>query len=500
MSAQPPENMAQPETGPQLPQGKIVASAAASRDRSSGPAAEPTKTGQEVTVSPPRIYGTFWLDETEFALEVGAIQEVVNEPEAISAVPLSPAYLLGLFNLRGKIIPVVDLRKLLEFPDLDPTGGQPLERKVAIVEDGDHCVGLLVDHTGEVLNVHDAGRINFRPKQGQIKDVVIEGLINLDGGARIVQVLDPFEILNLKKVPRGEPADPDLKPEDTTSRGSRTNYISFQFGHTVCAIDLRNVEEVMDAPEITDSGLVHGCFIGITTLRGKVVPVADFRNFMGDGARLKSSRELPPKRKMLVIDTNGGPVGLLVYSVDSIISSFKDEVLRFTKLALPRAEVVSGCLIGKKNEVIMILDHDALRRDPELAETAQRCQEVHPPEKSARLVDRETVTSARLVFIIFNFGRPFALDTTQVSEVINVPDTLLNPPYAIDIIEGVMNIRGELITLIDPRKVYRMKAADQKGTKVVIFNHEDRKYGLLVDSVDEIVMTTQNKVDEPHDV
>ncbi|KZY36369.1 hypothetical protein A3731_15865 [Roseovarius sp. HI0049] len=201
--------------------------------------------------------------------------------------------------------------------------------------------------------------------------MVVEGLLKLRGGERIVQILDPCELLNLEKVPQGEALGHPA--EESASRGKRFNCLSFQFGHTTCAIDLRHVSEVMEAPEIMDSILVHDCFIGITNLRGNVIPVADFRKFMGDVADFKSTRETPAKRKMLIVQTDGGPIGLLVYSVDSIITCFEDEVLQFTKLALPRADIVEGCLIGAENEIVMMLDYEVMKRDRILVDTARRC-------------------------------------------------------------------------------------------------------------------------------
>lgn len=450
---------------------------------------EPTGTARVVRSQ--SIYGSFWLDDTEFALSAGVIREVVNEPARISPMPLAPAFMLGLFNLRGKIIPVVDLRHLLEFP-----ARQASERKVAIIEDGDHCIGIMVDRTGEVLNVHGASRVDFRPRKGRVKDVVVEGLLKLDGGERIVQILDPCEILNLEKIPRGEVPAGQRTDAAVASRGPRFNCISFQFGHTTCAIDLRHVREVMEAPEIMDSVLVHDCFIGITNLRGAIIPVADFRNFMGDVANIRSSEETPPKRKMLVIQTDGGAIGLLVYSIDSIISFFEDEVLPFTKLALPRADIVRGCVLNKQNDIVMMLDYEALKADRILVDTALRCREIYPSDGEVRRTGGDRAGSARLTFIIFTFDRAFALDTTQVSEVINYPDTLLQPPYAIDFVDGIINLRDELISLINPRKLYGMTPAEKGSEKVLIFKDGGSKYGILVDSVDEIVITTENQVAE----
>ena len=122
-----------------------------------------------------RIFGTFWLDGTEFALDIDVFREAVKEPAAISVVPLSPPYMRGLFNLRGTIIPIVDLRRLLELPDR-PTK----DRRVAIVDDGQICIGLLVDRTGQVLTIKDEHRVDLAARSDQQKDVVVQGFLKLE--------------------------------------------------------------------------------------------------------------------------------------------------------------------------------------------------------------------------------------------------------------------------------------------------------------------------------
>jgi len=87
------------------------------------------------------VLGSFWIGDAEFALPVSAIREVVNETDAVSDLPLSPPFLLGLFNVRGLIIPLIDLRILLNLPEPAPGDALTDTRKVAIVEDKNKCVG-----------------------------------------------------------------------------------------------------------------------------------------------------------------------------------------------------------------------------------------------------------------------------------------------------------------------------------------------------------------------
>ena len=144
------------------------------------------------------IYGSFLLSGSEFAISVDVIQEVVNEPQAYSPVPLAPDYLLGLFNLRGMIIPVVDLRTIFGF-EVDENVSQ---RKVAIIEHGNLCVGILFDYASEVFNEKDVEKNDFLKEGENQKEKVIEGVFKLENGDRMIQILNPHELLNLKDLPK----------------------------------------------------------------------------------------------------------------------------------------------------------------------------------------------------------------------------------------------------------------------------------------------------------
>ena len=91
---------------------------------------------------------TFHVDGHLFGVEVAAVQEVVRY-QPMTRVPLAPPALSGLINLRGQIIPAVDLRRRLGFPDR-PAGELPMD---VIVRTGDGMVSLLVDRIGDVVEV-----------------------------------------------------------------------------------------------------------------------------------------------------------------------------------------------------------------------------------------------------------------------------------------------------------------------------------------------------------
>jgi purine-binding chemotaxis protein CheW len=103
----------------------------------------------EVTdVTPPLQFCTFYVDGLLFGIDVQHGQEVIlNQP--MTRVPLMPEVLRGLINLRGQIIPAIDLRLKLELREQD-ISAQPDN---VLVRTADGAVSLLVDDIGDVREV-----------------------------------------------------------------------------------------------------------------------------------------------------------------------------------------------------------------------------------------------------------------------------------------------------------------------------------------------------------
>lgn len=114
---------------------------------------EPTATLHEVnsdTGLKGGKYLTFFLGKEEYALEILKVQEIIGLMP-ITPVPGMPAYIRGVLNLRGKIIPVMELRVrfgLERVPDTD-------ESCIIVVQSGTYLMGVLVDKVSEVSEVDD---------------------------------------------------------------------------------------------------------------------------------------------------------------------------------------------------------------------------------------------------------------------------------------------------------------------------------------------------------
>lgn len=138
----------------------------------------------------------FTLAKEHYGVSIESVHEIVKVPD-ITQVPDAPSYLVGVINLRGKIVPVVDLRKRLRFQGVERTKTS----RVLITENDGRLIGLLVDAVSEVLKVPPES-IEAPPEM--IASVGVEYITGVvKAAARLIILLDLKVVLStedMKKV------------------------------------------------------------------------------------------------------------------------------------------------------------------------------------------------------------------------------------------------------------------------------------------------------------
>lgn len=138
-------------------------------------------------------YLTFSLGVEEYGIGILKIKEIIGMMP-ITAVPRTPPYVKGVINLRGKVIPVIDLRVKFGMEEKAYT-----EKTCIIVveikgQNNSVLMGIVVDAVSEVLNIK-AGDIEETPTFGTNLDLdYISGIAKINGGVKIL--LDIDEVLN----------------------------------------------------------------------------------------------------------------------------------------------------------------------------------------------------------------------------------------------------------------------------------------------------------------
>jgi len=141
----------------------------------------------------------FRIGDETYGVRISAVREIVRVP-AITAVPNAPDYIEGVINLRGKIIPVMDLRKRFGIKNVEPNK----KNRILVVELENKVLGLIVNSASEVLKIppSDIEMPNTMFQEGEVSYVTGVGKLN----GRLVILLDIGKLLQRGELRRLEQA------------------------------------------------------------------------------------------------------------------------------------------------------------------------------------------------------------------------------------------------------------------------------------------------------
>lgn len=133
----------------------------------------------------------FSMAREHYGVSIESVHEIVKVPD-ITEVPDAPGYLVGVINLRGKIVPVVDLRRRLRLQGIDRTKSS----RVLITENDGRLVGLLVDAVSEVLKV-PPDAVEAPPEMiASVGVEYITGVVKME--SRLIILLDLKIVLSIE--------------------------------------------------------------------------------------------------------------------------------------------------------------------------------------------------------------------------------------------------------------------------------------------------------------
>jgi purine-binding chemotaxis protein CheW len=134
-------------------------------------------------------YLVLHLGRGEFGIRVSKIQEIMGIQD-ITAVPQTPPHMRGVINLRGKVIPVVDLRLKFGLPEVESTQRTRIVVVQVPGEAGSMLTGIVVDGVAEVLYLLE-GNIEDTPDLGQgVAPPYLLGMATIKGKAKILLDID----------------------------------------------------------------------------------------------------------------------------------------------------------------------------------------------------------------------------------------------------------------------------------------------------------------------
>jgi purine-binding chemotaxis protein CheW len=404
-------------------------------------------------------------------------------------VPLAPAALEGLANLRGKVLPIISLRRLFGFPEQSHD-----DSTRALVVDVGQPLGFVVDRVSSVVGVdashiEDVGSISTT-----VNAEVLSGLLKDVGGHPMIMMLDFAKLIekefaqiaSLSKNARGTNAAEAAAKVEEEDSSDELQLVSFDVDGQEYAIAIEEVQEIVQVPE-TVAHVPHSDahVLGVMTLRNRLLPLVNLRSMFG-----LPHRDLDEKSRIVVLTLQGVSVGVVVDAVSEVLRVAKSGVDALPALLASEgnlAEITSICRLDNGKRLVSIVTARNLFGHSVIKEALSAVSQSEDGSDLAAKVDDALDDDEQVVIFRLDkeeFGAPIA----SVQEIVRVPEALVRVPLSPPFVEGVINLRGSVLPVIDLRLRLGLEPAERTDRqRIMVFLISDMRTGFIVDQVAEVL-------------
>ena len=388
---------------------------------------------------------TFLLKDEEFGFDIMTVQEIIRLPK-MAKVPRTPAYVDGIANLRGVVLPVIDMRTrfgMERAPETDRT-------RVLVVDINGVKTGLRVDRVKQVTRVM---RSEIEPPPAAIHAGTanyLEGLVKLDKGQRIVMALNAAQICEIHvshKEGNGEGARAEHGRGEAQAQLSDADadvqkLVTFRIAKEEFAFPMEHVREILRVQTPNQVPDVPDYVLGVVTVRGQILPVIDLRRLLQQRSLTDEfadqCRPLREEYERWIADMEksfaGGGQAKVDFSIAEQLRKWLAETNSSSQALMEALAKVRGL-----NERTIKQLHDRRKQ-----EEGGEQEEARASGEEALNAGRETVNALRRfeeqiashiqedqrIIVVDAEGSVLGLVVDRVSEVLNVPKRLVEAPPA----------------------------------------------------------------------
>ncbi len=222
---------------------------------------------------------SFKVSGEEFGVDIDQVKEILKL-STITPVPKAPPFLLGMMNLRGTIIPVLDLKQRLGQEPFTAT----VKTRILVLQVAGDLSGIVVDEVSEVQRI-DTATIEPPPQVTRgIDRFFLQGVAKLKANHRLIMMLNLQEVLHIE-ISRDRHLDiratavgAELESDDHSQNAVAEEHLALFFlGEEEFGIDIATVREILRVAEITAVPNVPPYVKGIQNVRDAVLPIIDLR-------------------------------------------------------------------------------------------------------------------------------------------------------------------------------------------------------------------------------
>lgn len=431
-----------------------------------------------------RRFLTFRVDGRLYALPGEEVTEIIRIPP-VARLPYGPRCLMGLANLRGTVLPLIDPRPLLGLAAFAASGGSRAivlsgAAPAALAVDGvDALVGLSADEveTRQAELAAEPGetlRGAFRTQKGQTQH---------DQGS-VAKILDLPAMLGAAFGERREPTRAAAQVARTPAKAgtveAEQRLLSFAVADQEYALPLEIIREIVPLPvSVTTVPRAEAVLLGVIGWRDGVLPLLSLRGLLGFTNGDTSARQV------IVAAVGGVLVGLVADRVRAIIRATARDIDAAPSMLAARtggeAKIAAIYRGDGGRHLVSVLAPDQLFREDVMRRLGETSAAAAPVPASA-------LATASVPFVVFHLGDAvFALPVNAVDEVARVPEQITRVPKTPAFLEGVINLRGDVLPVVDQRRRFDMPVGAGDSRRMIVVRSGRHRSGLIVDGVSEVL-------------
>jgi len=409
-----------------------------------------------------------------YGISTEDINQISRVP-MLMQLPLRPEGSRGLCSISGSIVSMLDLNLLLDMPCVDYDA---YKSRLLTLNNRHSSSALLVSEVYNTVEV-DQENIEYIETEDdpiiaiyKYKDNLVQ-ILSLD--ILISQILNVS--IDSQEVQTGKVKQELIKEENSI------RFLIFYMGQEKFALNIEYLQEIiLDDKEFTEISGSEENILGLITLREELLLVIDLRKTYGFDT-IKSD-----KNRILIASYAGKRVGLLI---DSVIDIGNFLINNIEHMQNDTDEIKISGVIHDNGSLISFLDSEVLEK---------------LFEENSSYIDENIVEEAQnsddepdLEVIVFKLAsKEYAFDVDSVDEIIDFVDST-EIVYSDEYIDGIINIRGKIVTIVSLFKKLDIEMNIDEDSKIIICNIDGDRIGFVVDSVSDILMIQEENIREKDD-
>ncbi len=426
---------------------------------------------------------TFLLGEDEFGADIMDVKEIIRVPD-ITKVPNAPSYVEGACNLRGSVLPIIDGRTRF---NLDKKDKDEYSRVLVIDVEG-KATGVVVDKVSEVMRVRTADIEETPQIVKNVESDYVNGVVKLDNGNRLIMLLDVVKALKINNTGKERLAQKDEISHGNNSliKGSveavdEEQLVSFLLGNEEYAVGIMQVKEIIRVPQIVKVPNAESYLDGVVSIRNNLLPMINLRAYFG-----MERIEINDQMRILVVDMGTFTAGVIVDKISEVVRVPSNIIQPPPKFSSEGGDQLKGVAkLDNGRRMILILDPMQLVSSKEISSLCEvnetKASTKGNDEVVSQILDEEKLVTFRLC------EEEYGIKIAHVQEI-NRMTGITKIPRAPQYIEGIVNLRGNVIPALDLRKLFQL--VDKQvtdATRIIIVDLDGKRTGIIVDSVSEVL-------------